>query len=195
MTVSVRGLTVRFGERSLFNGLDATFAPGLHWVTGDEGSGKSTLLAVLAGRVAATAGEVDVPPASEVFLENPVDRSLDGVGVAEWLQGLGGRYTAWNPARADELAKAYGLQPHLSKPFFQLSAGSRRKAGLLAAAASGAALVLLDGPFAALDVPSQRTLARCLSEVDERRRAIWVVADYEPNPACPVGQVLGLDAR
>ncbi len=64
-----------------------------------------------------------------------------------------------------------------------LSAGSRRKVGLVAAAASGAALTLLDTPFAALDVASGRVLAELLAEAADDAGRAWVVADHGLPPA------------
>jgi len=71
----------------------------------------------------------------------------------------------------------------MAKQMHMLSAGSRRKLGLLAAAASGAELVLLDMPFAALDGVSRRVLLALLEEAATQQRQIWVMADY----AAPAG--------
>ncbi|HLO92775.1 MAG TPA: ABC transporter, partial [Burkholderiaceae bacterium] len=73
--------------------------------------------------------------------------------------------------------------PHLGKQMHMLSAGSRRKLGLLAAAASGADLVLLDMPFAALDGASRRVLLEVLEDAAVQREQLWVLADY----AAPAG--------
>ena len=58
----------------------------------------------------------------------------------------------------------FDLTPHLAKPMYALSTGSRRKAGLAAALATGAALTLLDEPCAGLDPPSLAYLARALND-------------------------------
>ena len=52
------------------------------------------------------------------------------------------------------LIQAFELTPHLEKPLYMLSTGSKRKVWLAAAFASGAAVTLLDQPFAALDKAS-----------------------------------------
>ena len=62
---------------------------------------------------------------------------------------------------------------------YMLSAGSRRKVWLSAAFASGAPLVLIDQPFAALDAPSIRLLREVLQEFDGQSRRTCVLADYE----------------
>ncbi|MEY8877526.1 MAG: hypothetical protein AB9M60_13530, partial [Leptothrix sp. (in: b-proteobacteria)] len=64
-------------------------------------------------------------------------------------------------------------------PLFMLSTGSRRKVGLVAAAASGAALTLVDNPFAALDAPARQLWLQVLSEAAADRTRAWVVADHD----------------
>ena len=59
-----------------------------------------------------------------------------------------------------------------------LSAGSRRKLGLVAAAASDARLTLLDQPYAALDARSARLLSELLAEAAQDPHRAWVLADY-----------------
>jgi ABC-type multidrug transport system ATPase subunit len=59
-----------------------------------------------------------------------------------------------------------------------LSTGSRRKLGLVAAAASGATLTLLDTPYGGLDAPSSRVLSQLLAEAAQGTQRAWVVADH-----------------
>jgi energy-coupling factor transporter ATP-binding protein EcfA2 len=59
-----------------------------------------------------------------------------------------------------------------------LSTGTRRKIFLAAAFASGAAVTLLDEPFAALDKASINMMLELLQEAASHRSRAWVVADY-----------------
>src|SRR4051794_16759026 len=57
--ISVRNLSVRYGERYAFEGLTGEFPPAsLTAVIGPNGAGKSSLLKTLAGIIRPTAGEV-----------------------------------------------------------------------------------------------------------------------------------------
>ena len=57
--IQLRGAQVRFGERTLWDGLDLDVAPGeFVAVLGPNGSGKTTLVRVLLGLQQLSAGEV-----------------------------------------------------------------------------------------------------------------------------------------
>ena len=148
-------------------------APGLTLLRGGEGRGKTRLLRQLAAE-----------QPIDCFFEHPADAAFDAVVARAWLARLQPRFAAnWQPAVAAALIKGFGLAEHIDKPLFMLSAGSRRKVGLVAAAASGATLTLLDTPYAALDARSGRVLNALLIEAAESTERAWVVADY----ALPAG--------
>ena len=168
------------GGIAVLGPLNFSVRPGLTWVCGGDGRGKTTLLRLMAGRLQPTAGVVR-DAAISVFDQTCIDPALDDVVAQAWLESQQVRYPHWDPAVQARLAEAWGLPVHLPKPFYMLSAGSRRKVGLLAAAACGAELTLLDTPFAALDAPSGRVLTQLLLEACSSPTRAWVVADYQ----CP----------
>jgi ABC-type multidrug transport system ATPase subunit len=75
-------------------------------------------------------------------------------GTDEWAAGC--------DADWQEHVEGFGLTPHLAKPLYALSTGSRRKAGLAAALACRCPLTLLDDPTAGLDRPALAWLAEVL---------------------------------
>ncbi len=158
-------------------GLNLELVPGLHLVLGGEGRGKTTLLRLLAGLLQPESGCLERSVASQAW-PDPLDPAVDGQVAADWLACEQARHARWSPDTALRLQQAWALGPHLGKQMHMLSAGSRRKLGLVAAAASGAELVLLDTPFAALDAASRRVLLEVLEEAARQREQIWVLADY-----------------
>ena len=144
--------------------------PGLTLVCGGEGRGKTSLLGLVAAQ-ARTNG-------LSVWLEQPADAAHDQTVARAWLAERREAYAGWNDALQAALAQAFALDEHMDKPMFMLSAGSRRKLGLLGAAASGAAVTLLDVPFAAIDMRSARVLGELLAEAAEDESRAWVLADY-----------------
>ena len=74
-----------------------------------------------------------------------------------------------------------------------LSTGSKRKVWLAAAFASGAAVTLLDEPFAALDKASIGFVLELLGDVAAHTERAWVLADFEAPGKVPLAAILDLD--
>lgn len=194
MTSPGKGLLVsnlRFGfeGRMLFRNWSAHLPPGLSWIQGDEGSGKSTLLRLLSGALATQAGDLDLQGTclrdqpetypSQVFLTEPQSEAFDEITPREYFNSLCAKYPALNQALLESLQEALDLTAHLHKKMFMLSNGSKRKVWLTAAFASGAALTLIDHPFAALDRSSVKVVHDLLEDAAQHATRIFVVADYE----------------
>ena len=60
-----------------------------------------------------------------------------------------------------------------------MSTGTRRKVLLAAGFASGATVLLLDSPFAALDKPSISAVKQCVREFVSTGQPACVLSDYE----------------
>lgn len=187
------GLAYAFpdAEAPLWAPRDIVLRPGLTLVLGGDGRGKSTLLRLLAGRLTPNAGRVRRAPAA-VYLEDLADPQLDALVVRAWLAAQARRHADWDEAVAARLIEAYALEPHIDKAMFMLSTGGRRKSGLVAAAACGALLTLLDLPYAALDAPSRRVLNEVLVEATGDTRRAWVVADHHAPDGLPAVPVIDL---
>mgnify|MGYP002134722958 FL=1 len=174
--------------------LSFTWPAGVSWICGDEGTGKTTLLRLLASDVHATAGKL-IAPQGDVFWVDLQDAAHDTTTVQACWDALRARWPNWNDELLHDLAEELDMTQHLDKRLNMLSAGSRRKVMVLAALASGAAVTLLDQPFAALDLTSIRILHELLHEAAEHPSRAWIVADYEAPSDLPVVSVLNLDAR
>jgi ABC-type multidrug transport system ATPase subunit len=196
------GLYHRPGERELFHGWSAEAPPGVTWLGGDEGTGKTTLLRLLAGEIAPDAGSVAfdlAPPGLDrtepppVFWVDPRTTRHNDLTTREALAQVLAPFQGGDAAELQRLWLALDLAPHLDKALYMLSAGSRRKVWLLAAVASGAPVVLLDQPFAALDLVSERALRAELQGIATRADRVVIVADYTPPPGVPLAARLDLD--
>ncbi len=174
--------------------LSFTWPAGVSWICGDEGTGKTTLLRLLASDVQATAGKL-IAPQGDVFWVDLQDAAHDTTTVQACWDALRTPWPNWNQDLLQDLAKELDMTQHLDKRLNMLSAGSRRKVMVLAALASGAAVTLLDQPFAALDLTSIRIIHELLHEAAEHPSRAWIVADYEVPSDLPLACVLNLDAR
>jgi ABC-type multidrug transport system ATPase subunit len=190
-----------WGDQALFECLDVSFFAGVTLLGGEEQSGKTTLLRILAGELTPNRGWVqtmglraDQRPeayAQKVFRTDPLNAALDQTSPVQWWATLAQRYPGFSASMLADLAKGLGLTPHMEKPMYMLSAGSRRKVGLSAAFASSAPLTLIDQPFAALDLPSIRLLLEVLQDLADQTTRACVVADYQaPNGVPLAGTVV-----
>ena len=195
---------MHFPQRELFSQLSLGIPPGVTLVRGDEGCGKTTLLRVLAGELPAQSGELRLnglhlkasPDAyqQQVFWANPRSEAWEQTSPADYFLSLPRRYPSFDAQRATEFAEGLGLTPHLNKPMYMLSTGSKRKVWLAAAFASGATVTLLDDPFAALDKASIGFVLALLREGSQHPTRAWVVAGYEAPTDVPLAGVIELEA-
>jgi ABC-type multidrug transport system ATPase subunit len=200
----VQGLTFAYpGEPTLVADWSATVAAGVTLLHGDTGSGKSTLLRLLAGSLAPAAGRLtvagvrlDVDPAAyrrAVFWCDPTTDAFDQVTARVCTDLLRGDDTCFDAAEWQALVDGFALTPHLDKPMYMLSTGSKRKVWLAAALASMRALTLLDEPTGALDAASVNCLMRALARLVERHRdRAIVVASAEQLDRVPLAGVIAL---
>ena len=182
------------GALPLIKDLTHGWSAGLHWICGDEGTGKTTLLRLLAGDMLPTVGKV-IAPEGDVFWVDLQDPAHDTSSVQACWDALRPRWPNWNDALLQDLAHELDMQQHVDKRLNMLSTGSRRKVMVLAALASGAAVTLLDQPFAALDFGSIRIIKEFLQEAAEHPSRAWIVADYTAPADVPLASVLNLDTQ
>ena len=181
-------LAFSFPGLDLLSDLSFAIKPGLTLLRGGSGRGKKTLLRLISGELQPSSG-LAVRRAKTQWCEDPADPGSDDIVARAWLAARRARFSQWQADLEADLIEGFGLSPHIDKPLYMLSTGSRRKVGLLGAAASGAELTMIDRPFAALDASSSRLLAQLLAEASAGQSLAWVIADYE-LPACLSGLAL-----
>ncbi|MEU8195854.1 ABC transporter ATP-binding protein [Microbispora amethystogenes] len=159
---SVRGLTRRFGDRAVLDGLDLTIAPGeFVALLGRSGSGKSTLLRALAGLDEEVDGDIEVDGSVAVAFQEP--RLVPWKRVRDNLTlGLDVPGPA---ARADAALAEVGLTERAGAWPLTLSGGEAQRASLARALVREPRLLLLDEPFSALDALTRITVHRLVLDL------------------------------
>lgn len=162
-------------EMVAVDGVDLDVAPGEFVVMlGPSGCGKSTLLSMIAGLEPPTAGTVEAdgrpvlgpgPDRCMIFQQSSLYPWLsvaDNVGFGLRLRG---RPRAERRAVAQRLLRTVGLGDVLDKHPDELSGGMRQRVAIARALAMEPALLLMDEPFAALDVQTRAKLQDFIRQV------------------------------
>lgn len=199
--LSAHDLCFGWPQQPLWTSLTLTFPAGVTALVGDESCGKTTLLRLLAGELEPESGTIRIlgkdttgeQRAQRVAWTAPHSDVHDRTVVAAYLDELPRRFPDTDRRLLLDLVHAFSLDGHLSKRFDMLSAGSRRKVWIAAAAASNAPVVLLDQPYAALDGPSIRVVSELLQEAADSHRRAFVVADHEAPEFLSADRVLHLN--
>jgi zinc/manganese transport system ATP-binding protein len=196
--VQLRGATLRFGERTLWEGLDLDVAPGeLLAVLGPNGAGKTTLVKVLLGLVPLTEGKarlaglapararhrIGYVPQQAVFdADLPIrGRDLVGFGIDGHRFGLS-RKRALKRARVDAAIAAVGASAYADAPVGRLSGGEQQRLRVAQALLTDPLVLLCDEPLLSLDLSHQQAISAL---IDRRRReaatsVVFVTHDINP---------------
>lgn len=187
--MQVDGLCFAYSKHDLFTNWSTSIPAGLTLLRGEDGCGKSTLLRLLAGQLHPRAGVLQIGQIRlddqpqiyrrQVFWADPWSDAYDQMTVLNCFHALRQQHPKFDPVLLDDVIDGLALSPHLDKPLYMLSTGSKRKVWLAAAFSSGAAVTLLDEPFAALDKRSIGFLLELLEDAADHPSRAWVLTHHE----------------
>ena len=202
--ISLHGVTISRGGRTLIHDLDLDVAPGeFVAVLGPNGAGKTTLLKVLLGEHQPDSGSVLVDgrapghrgthlgyiPQQRAFGPGITLRGRDLVGLGidgtRWGPGWPGRRAQKQRVVEDSLARL-DARALADKPLGRMSGGEQQRVRAAQAIACDPCVMLCDEPLLSLDLTGQRTVA---SVLDHRRRdhdTAVVFVTHEINPVLPM---------
>jgi NitT/TauT family transport system ATP-binding protein len=143
-------------------------------IIGPSGCGKSTLLSMIAGLEMPTSGAI-LHNGEPITAPNP-DRSLifqqpsllpwlsliDNVALGLTFKGMSKKDRYF---RAEQFLTEVGLRAFAKKFPHQLSGGMQQRACIARALCLGADIILMDEPFAALDVQTRYNMQKFLLEI------------------------------
>jgi ABC-2 type transport system ATP-binding protein len=158
--IDVVQLTRRFGATTALASVSLSMPRGaVYGLVGANGAGKTTLIKHILGLLRAQSGSVRVfgldPVADPVAVLARIgylseENDLPGwMRVDELIRYSRAFYPAWDDAYAEELRRAFALDP--SAKIRNLSKGQKARAGLLVALAHRPELLVLDEPSSGLD--------------------------------------------
>ena len=180
--IETRGLTKRFGQATVVDGLDLRVPAGsVFGFLGPNGSGKTTTIRMLLGLISPSAGEVHllgepIPAANGRVLPR-VGALVEGPAFYPWLSGpqnLARFDAAGSDSRrvgrskriADALARV-GLTAAADKKVKAYSLGMRQRLGLANALLHPCELLILDEPTNGMDPQGTREIRHLIRDLAE----------------------------
>jgi ABC-type multidrug transport system ATPase subunit len=185
--IAVTNVIKQFGRFAALRGVTAEFDAGrFHAILGDNGAGKTTLLRALAGLTQPTQGTISIfgnePRAACRDIGYMAHPSLlyDEMSGMENLRYFAGLYGISAPgpiedSRSEEVIRAVGLDPGLTRAVGQYSQGMRQRMSLARAILHDPKVLLLDEPFSNVDVNSAREMVQLLKGMRDAGKTICVV--------------------
>nr|WP_114470422.1 ABC transporter ATP-binding protein [Pseudorhodoferax soli] len=171
--IDLESIVLERGGQLLFDKLTLRLHEPRIGLIGDNGAGKSSLLRLIAGLEQPQSGTVRVhgldarreraalPRQVGLMFQNPDDQIIcptveEEVGFTLSAQGVPRRQAR---QQARDFLQARGLGHWSERAIAELSQGQRQQVCLLALQIGRPATLLLDEPFASLDLPSQYRLS------------------------------------
>ncbi|WP_426996266.1 metal ABC transporter ATP-binding protein [Pseudarthrobacter sp. N5] len=196
--VSLRGASLKFGKRALWEGLDLDIMPGEFFaVLGPNGSGKTSFLKVLLGLQELHSGTVRlgghpvergsrligyIPQQKSFAQDTPIRaRDLVGLGVDghRWGMRVG---TAAANRRIDRLLELVGASDYAKVPVGQLSGGEQQRLRVAQALAAAPEVLLCDEPLLSLDLHHQQAVSALINKQCHDQNSAVVFVTHEINP-------------
>ncbi len=189
--------------KSILHDLTLTLTEPRIGIIGRNGSGKTTLLRLLAGLIAPTSGTVrlgTIDPARDrkamltqigILFQNPDHQILFPTVEEELAFGLVQQGYPAPQAAAKVLALLTAeRRSHWARaPTHTLSQGQRHYLCLMAVILMNPAILLLDEPFAGLDLPTQTRQQRRLAGLPQQ----VITISHDPQAVATCDRVLWLD--
>jgi manganese/zinc/iron transport system ATP- binding protein len=189
--VSVRGLTVSYGERPVLRSVSFDVNSGqIVGVVGPNGAGKSTLLRAILGLIPLDAGSITlsgkpisqcrnrvayVPQTEAVDWDFPVTVQ-DVVLMGRYGRlGLFGRPKHADRSAAEEALELVGMTEYAHRHIRQLSGGQQQRVFLARALCQDADILLLDEPFAGVDAATEQTIFNLITKLAAQGKTLIVV--------------------
>ena len=188
--IDVRGMTKRFGEHTVVNGIDLQVRTGeVYGFLGPNGSGKTTFIRMLCGLLAADAGEGTCLGFDVIRESEAIKRQVgymtqrfsfyEDLSIAENLDFVARMYAVDNRREAvRDSIERLGLAGRQKQLAGELSGGWKQRLALAACLIHKPKLLLLDEPTAGVDPKARRDFWEEIHELAARGLTFLITTHY-----------------
>ena len=193
--LEMRGITKKFGESNVLNGVDFALLSGeVHALLGENGAGKSTLMKILSGVYSLDAGEVRVNDVPRKRF-SPAEAMQEGISIVYQDLSLVPELTvadnlflgieprSWGMLRKERIHRAaqgmiteYGFPLKPQMKVGDLSYAQQQMVEILKALSKKAQILVLDEPTASLTVEEEETLFSIINDLRAHGKGIIYIS-------------------
>lgn len=207
MSLVLRDIRHSFGSTVVIDGASLEASPGeIVCLFGPSGCGKTTLLRIVAGLEALQEGAVELDGATLAtpHLATPPERRQIGFVFQDYVLfphltvarnigfGLKSLDAAARNARIERELKAVNLWEFRDRFPHQLSGGQQQRAALARAFARQPNAMLLDEPFASIDVALRQRLRGEMRRLLKSRSTPTILVTHDPGEAIELGDRIAI---
>ncbi|HNR67869.1 MAG TPA: heme ABC exporter ATP-binding protein CcmA [bacterium] len=174
----------RFGWLDALQGIDLQVKPGeCIALLGQNGAGKTTLLKTIAALIAPTSGQVQIQGQNPRQARSAIKRQIGFAGHQTFLYGgltaeenmrfYGRLYSLESlPERIEQVLQTVGLRHRRNDRVSTLSSGMQQRLSIARAILHAPPILLLDEPFAGLDLGFTEKLQELIAKLNANRTTI-----------------------
>ncbi len=205
--LELKNISVKLGDKPIVNDVSLALETGtIGCLLGPSGCGKTTLLRAIAGFIPLSAGEVwiDSHCASNVATMTAVEHRQVGMvfqdyalfphlSVAENIKfGLQHLNRQARQQRVEKLSALMDITSLLHSYPHQLSGGQQQRVAVARAIAPSPRILLLDEPFASLDVVLREQIAREIRQVLKQEGITTLLVSHNQYEAFAMADEIGV---
>ncbi len=182
---TAKNVSKSFGKVQALDEVSFALPPGLSLLLGPNGSGKTTLVRVASSLLEPDEGKVELmgyDPFKEfesllgkvtfAFQNHPVPSTME---VRDFLDGIAGER---GEEEYEDVVKSFNIGEHIDQEFQNLSGGFKRRVTLAQAFIGDPKLVIVDEPFANLDLESRIHISKLINRIAEKRDVSLLVVTH-----------------